>query len=292
MGAILKSKDENIAKNDFKEDGYILLKDIIPKDVSQSAAKWLRGRDQEKLAKTWTDQEPGVPLAVYQCVHQDSSPISKIANDKNMLEIASILMSEKVYIWSSKVNMKAAWCGTVEYYHQDYVYWKDRGYKNINMMTCIVFLDPHSPKNGGLHVFPGSHKKGFIEHQQFININGLSKYTIQPMQLNDLYKECGLKGIEAEPGDVLFFHAGLVHGSSHNITEEPRMIILSQLNTQKNMPINVKKLAKEFNLKRAKIELDEAERRLKWFSNKYEMQLKADDVTFNAPIPDEEKNNN
>ena len=51
-----------------------------------------------------------------------------------MLDFASILMGDETYIWASKVNMKAAWCGN-EYYHQDLVYWKDRGYPK---MKCLV----------------------------------------------------------------------------------------------------------------------------------------------------------
>ena len=125
-------------------------------------------------------------------------------------------------------------------------------------------------------------------HEPFININGLAKYMIPPRKLDALYKEHGLEVINAKVGDVLFFHTSLIHGSSHNISPNSRMIILSQLNTVGNEPKEVNKNARVFNLDRARRELDEAKRRMEWFQNKYESQNNSEDLTFSAPIPKEE----
>ena len=139
------------------------------------------------------------------------------------------------------------------------------------------------------HVFPGTHKLGFIKHEPFININGLAKFMISPKNLDKFKKKFGVKVVEAEPGDVLFFHASLVHGSGHNISSDGRMVILSQLNTKNNLPKNVNKKAILFNLSRAKKEYKEAKRRMKWFKKKYITQLKSNKLTFHAPIVKEEK---
>jgi ectoine hydroxylase len=275
----------------FEEDGYVLVKNVFAKENAQKTAQWLRSQDLPKLAKSWTDQEPGVELAVYQNIHTDGSPVSTLSANTELLDLAGQLMGDKVYIWSSKVNLKAAWCGTAEYYHQDFVYWKDRGYEHMNMLSCMIFLDPHGVDNAGLSVLPGTHRLGFVDHVPFININGLSKFMVPPKTLDGLYKNHGRVTIEAQPGDVLFFHAGLIHGSSHNISEQPRMIILSQLNTQKNKPQNVSENAKAFNLRRAEMEVQEAKRRYEFFKKKYDTQFNSSDsdVTFNSPIPIEEK---
>jgi ectoine hydroxylase len=222
-------------------------------------------------------------------VHTGDHPIAALASDKRLLEMAGELMGAPLYIWASKVNLKAAWCGTVEYYHQDLVYWKDRGYPRDEMLSCMTFLEPHTVRNAALHVVPGSHRLGFIEHMPFININGLSKFMIPPETMDRLYREHGLVAIEAEPGDVLFFHTSLVHGSSHNISPRSRMVILTQLNMVGNEPIDVRSNARQFNLRRAELELREAERRYQWFKRKYEEQLKADEPVFGAPIPEHER---
>jgi ectoine hydroxylase len=277
------------AVKEFRERGFHLLRGFFSEEKAGAAAQWLKAQNHEKLAKTWTEQEPAVPLAVLTRIHTDETPIAELATDERMLKIAAELIGDDVYIWASKVNLKAAWCGTVEYYHQDLVYWKDRGYPKDEMLSCMIFLEPHGPENGGLNIFPGSHAKGFIEHQPFININGLAKYMVPPEKLNELKDRHGFESIKANPGDVLFFHTSLVHGSSHNSSPQSRMIILSQLNTVGNEPGEVKKNARDFNLRRSKMEMDEAQRRLTWFKKKYEDQKAAtDDVTFCAPIPDEE----
>jgi ectoine hydroxylase len=273
----------------FRREGYYLHRGLFPRAQAEEAAAWLRAQDGEKLAKSWTEQEPAVPLAVFSVIHKADHPISVMANDRAMLAMAGELMGDEVYIWASKVNLKAAWCGTAEYYHQDLVYWKDRGYPRDEMLSCMVVLDPHTLRNAALHVLPGTHRLGFIEHQPFININGLAKYMVPPATLDRLHREHGLLAIEAEPGDVLFFHTSLVHGSAHNISPHPRMIILSQLNTVGNEPREVSTNARDFNLRRAESELREAERRLAWFKKKYEDQLHSAELTFAAPIPEQER---
>lgn len=284
----LNKLTEEDTKNFFIKNGYVLVKDFFDKTNCINAASWLKNQNHEELAKSWTEKEPGVSLAVYSVVHNKNTPISDLCSNKNLLKFASYLMDDDVYIWSSKVNLKAAWCGTAEYYHQDLVYWKDRGYPKDEMLSAMIFLEDHNINNAALHVLPGTHKKGFIDHEPFININGLAKYMIPPRKLDALYKEHGLEVINAKVGDVLFFHTSLIHGSSHNISPNSRMIILSQLNTVGNEPKEVNKNARLFNLDRARRELDEAKRRMEWFSNKYESQNNSEDLTFSAPIPKEE----
>lgn len=276
-------------KREYGKNGFVLMKNFLPKTQCKKALNWLNSQDKKKLSKSWTEKEPGVDLAVYFVIHKGNSTLAKIANNKKVLDLAKHLVNDDVYIYSSKVNLKAPWCGAVEYFHQDLVYWKDRGYPRNDMLSAMVFLEKHNEKTAPLKIFPKSHKLGFIKHEPFINVNGLAKFMIGPKQLNKLDKKYGVHTINAEPGDVLFFHMASVHGSSHNISGDSRTVVLSQINTHKNIPVNVEKNSKKFNLSRAKRELDEAKRRLIWFKNKYHNQLKSKKLTFSAPISRIEK---
>jgi len=273
----------------YRRDGYYIHRGFFDRKEAESAGAWLKAQDHAALAKSWTEQEPGVPLAVFSGVHAGDHPVAGLARHQRMLDMAGELMGEATYIWASKVNVKAAWCGTAEYYHQDLVYWKDRGYPRNDMLSAMILLDSHAMRNAALHVVPGSHREGFIEHMPFVNINGLAKYMVPPATMDRLYREHGLLTVEGEPGDVMFFHAALVHGSSHNISPHSRMIILSQLNTVGNEPVDVLSNAREFNLRRAEFERREAERRLEWFTRKHEDQRQSAEPTFTAPIPEEER---
>ena len=53
--------------------------------------------------------------------------------------------------------------------------------------------------------------------------------------------------------------------------------------------ISLSKKFKAFNLLRAKKEIDEAKKRYEFYKNKYEKQLKSNDIIFNIPLPKEEK---
>ena len=114
---------------------------------------------------------------------------------------------------------------------------------------------------------------------------------IRQKKVDKLNKKYKLVDINVQPGDILFFHSSIVHGSSHNSSPKSRSIILSQLNTFSNLPKSVQTNAIKFNLKRSKIEYLEAKRRFKWFTNKYLNQKKSNKITFSAPIPIEEKQN-
>ena len=275
-------------KKKFDKYGFTVVKNFFSKIECEKAVIWLKKQNHKKLCKSWTEKEPFVQLAVYYAIHNYKTPISKLAKDRRLLKFAGDLINNDVYIWSSKVNLKSAWYGTAEYYHQDMIYWKDRGYKKNEMLSAMIILEPHKKENSALHVFPGTHKKGLIDHEVFTNINGLAKFSINSKNLNKIYSEHGLKAIEANPGDVVFFHASLVHGSSHNISNKSRMIILSQLNSVKNKPKNVTQSSIKFNLNRAKIELIEAKRKFLWYRSKYKKQKKSSKITFSAPIVKEE----
>ena len=262
---------------------------MFNKESISKAVNWLQAQKPEALIKTWTDQEPAVPLSVYGDVHQDKNPVSHIANDPKIIEMAEKLINKKTYIRASKVNLKAPWCGTVEYYHQDLIYWKERGYLKDEMLSCMVLLQKHDLRNAALHVFPGTHTRGLIPHQPFININGLAKRMVSPEKLDELNKVHGVVAIEGDPGDALFFHAGLVHGSSHNISPDGRMALFVQLNTAENKPQDTFSNVKQFNIKRAKEEVEEASRRLQFFKEKLERQVKSDDPEFCPPVPETEK---
>jgi ectoine hydroxylase len=287
---IMKTDNQkNFDINHFNDHGFLFCPKLFDTKAVEDAATWMKSECGEARAKSWTEQEPGVPLAVYSVAHDGDNPVSKILQDEKIFDIASIIMGQKTYLWASKVNIKAPWCGTAEYYHQDIVYWKDRGYPRDEMVSCMIFLENHNINNAALNIIPGTHKYGYIDHEPFININGLSKRMIPPIELNQLHEKHGLIIIDAKPGDALFFHTSLVHGSSHNISPHGRMVVLAQMNTVGNEPNEVLTNAREFNLSRAKMEYEEATRRLKYFKEKYEEQLSSRVLTFSAPIPKEEK---
>ena len=274
--------------NFFKKNGFFLYRNFFKKSEIRLAKNWMLRQQPKKVLKSWTETEPAVKIAVYSVLNEKKTPVSILSQNKKMLDVASSLIEDEVYVWHSKINFKKAWGGTVEYFHQDRVYWQDRGYPSDRMLSCMIMMDDHNFENAGLQVFSGTHKLRFINHQSFININSLAKFMIPPSKLSQLEKKHKKIQIEGRAGDVLFFHSSLIHGSNHNTSSKDRMIILSQLNTKNNLPKDVNKNAIKFNLYRSKLELEEAKRRYAWFKRKYNKQKNKNKIIFFAPVPKDE----
>ena len=278
---------ENIFK-EYDRVGFHLAKKAIDPEKAQAAANWLRSQNLKKLAKSFMDQSPCDDLAKYQSIHNGDTPIAKIASDPGMLQIASQLAKDEVYIWGSLVNLKNAWYGRVDYYHQEIPYYAPRGYEKATVINCFIFLEKHDITSAPLNIFPGSHKGGALDHVSVFDVNAMHKLVVDPKDLDHAYKKYGHQLVEAEPGDVLYFHTLLIHGSAHNISPHNRMILLTQVNPKRDKPVGSLSKIKEFNLSRTQKEVKEAKRRYEFYKNKYEEQLKSDEIIFNNPLPKEE----
>lgn len=103
--------------------------------------------------------------------------------------------------------------------HQDLVYFGFRPADKI--VAAQTALEPMTRENGCLSVVPGSHDRGLIDHE-----------TLPWEGANAGY--WGAKGVgahpdrvhvELEPGDTLFFHPVLLHGSGRNRSQGFRRAI-------------------------------------------------------------------
>lgn len=277
-------------KKQFNKSGFFLIKNFYDKTEINKSLKTFKLKETKlKKKSTWTEREPGNKLAVYG-IKKNDNYLYKFASSKKLLNHAKILINDDLFVSHAKCNIKQPWSGTVEYFHQDAIYTKSRCNNVKKMVMAMVMMEFHFEENGCLQLFTGSHKLGLLKHDPFININGLSKFTISPEALSKVEKKCKVKKIIAEPGDVLFFHPLIIHGSNHNLSKKGRMIILSQLNALGNELNSVTKNIIKYNTKRAKFEYDNAFTRLKWFEKKYHNQKNSKKIEFIKPTI--KKNNN
>ena len=267
----------------FQVNGYVVIKKLIDRQLAAEAATWLRTQDIHQFKMT--DSEPGNSFSRLLNGHTlEDTPFYTMSKENAIKEVASSLLGEDVHIWGSQVTLKAPWYGSVEYWHQDYPFYIARGYKKPTMLNCTIFLDSHDISNGGLHFFPGSHKEGLIEHIEIFDKAQKHKYTVPSETLDELYVKYGISAVEeGQPGDAVFFHCNLVHGSSHNISRNPRMTFNLMISSDSNKPVGGISELREFNLHRSKMELQEAEKRLNHFKQKHHGQLDSEAIGFNAP---------
>tara|TARA_B100001250_G_scaffold390788_1_gene391062 strand:- start:3292 stop:4083 length:792 start_codon:yes stop_codon:yes gene_type:complete len=262
MGQVIKPYH---IKN-FKKNGYILFKNLINKKDISTIKQNLKTMAKEQNNGRGL-AEPGVKKSLIHSLHKSRS-LKKVVETKQWFNHIpmKLLNTKKIFVWNAKSNLKRKFHGSCEYYHQDFIYWKDFGFKSDNMLNCMIFVDDHSHLNGGLWVFPKSHLKLF-KHESFLNINSLQKYHVPINILEKLNKKNPAIPIEAKAGSVLFFHSRLIHGSAHNISSKERRILLYDISSSENIIDQKNKKISSFNRKeRIKFEKSVLIRRLKSLS--------------------------
>ena len=111
--------------------------------------------------------------------------------------------------------------------HQDYPFFPHRDHSTI--AAWIPLIDT-SRENGALHVVPGSHKLGPIEH-----LGSSEKgFRLNP----DEWSLSKGMPINAKAGDVILFNYLVIHGSNQNKSYERRTSLIYQFNASTDEPLN------------------------------------------------------
>jgi len=137
------------------------------------------------------------------------------------LEISqAILNSPNVILHHSKLFQKPAEKGAPFPMHQDWSYFPS---VKDTMMAGIIHVSNATDEMGCLRVYPGSHRLGRLAEsngQGGLESDTLKDYPIEKATV-----------VEAESGDVLFFHYFTLHGSMPNRSQKIRKTVLAQMHS-------------------------------------------------------------
>ena len=145
--------------------------------------------------------------------------------------MAEQVLGGEVYHYHSKMIMKDAKVGGAWTWHQDYGYWYQNGVLFPDLTSAFIAVDPATRENGCMQVIKGSHKLGRIEHILTDEQAGADLSRVE-----EVLKILPLEYIELEPGDVLYFHANLLHRSDRNNSDKPRWSMICCYNAARNNP--------------------------------------------------------
>ncbi len=198
-------------KNDkkyYNKNGYIVFKSILSQKECEIYIK-----EAHKVCKN--------KITVTSNIYRKSKIFLNLLKHKKILSLADSLLDWRVipigdiFFFSKSKNKKES--GSVP--HQDnYAQRAEYG----AFMACGVYLDEALEDNGALRVFPGSHKLGEIKSKpkpnwvydkkgRIIKANPIGNNTIVPKAFKN--KE---KIVELSKGDIVFFHAHLIHYAKKN----------------------------------------------------------------------------
>jgi phytanoyl-CoA hydroxylase len=153
-----------------------------------------------------------------QNLQQHSAVFTKLLLHPDMLDSLEDLMQGSVVLHHTKAHMKPPKDGSPFPTHQDYHYFP---YKKHSMLAVLIHLDDTDSENGGLGVFPGSHKQG--PQTDASNTAGVHYLDLEKWPLSSAIP------VHAKAGDVPVFSYLLIHGSYPNISDKIRRIFLIQV---------------------------------------------------------------
>ncbi len=228
MAFTIPTADTPIGRQ-FAEDGFYLAKGVFdPSEVVALESDFDRIVAQilasgEDVNARWAGPEMdkmGAANTVVLHTHnvqQYSAVWLQAMLQPTFLGHARDILGPDVILHHSKLFQKPSETGAPFPMHQDYGYFptiKD------SMMAAVIHVSPATDAMGCLRVYPGSHREGRMEGAMGGTDVLLERYPIEKAV-----------PVEAEPGDVLFFHYLTVHGSMPNRSDRVRKTVLVQMHS-------------------------------------------------------------
>jgi len=182
-------------------------------------------RNKEKMLIYDINYTPDGKINTIHCLHKFETLFFDYFNNNTRLKniCKELLNEEDIEIMAIEAFLKPSGVGMASPIHQDNYLWC---LEKPNALTCWVALDEIDGSNGGLKLYPGSHKLGLLNHipsykpgtSQTIDEKEYGKFDINSYINNKL-----------SPGYVQFHHSEMIHGSNENKTNNSRRVITFQV---------------------------------------------------------------
>ncbi|KPI95283.1 Phytanoyl-CoA dioxygenase, peroxisomal [Papilio xuthus] len=218
-------------KKFYKDNGYILIRNPFTaeelEELSTEYDDLFRRKNEAKTESSWvgsdeTNRKSDSPYTVkgIHNLQMHHAVFGKLLyHDKLLDALEDVMDTKNIVLHHTKAHYKPPEKGASYPMHQDYHYFP---YKKDSMVAAFIHLDDSSPENGGLCVFPGSHRLGPLDdvgaretsHFHYVD---QSKFPIEKST-----------PVLARRGDVVVFSYLLVHGSPANLSARARRMLLVQ----------------------------------------------------------------
>ncbi len=208
----------------FAARGWLLKRGLFSREAMAALAVETEGLHERMSAHTpdtahvsWEEGLPADrPQRIRQLMHSEVvSPIlDAMSKSEAMLGVLRHLIGPDIYLFHSKLMMKAAHDGTFTPWHQDWGYWQ-YGSKRPTHINGMLAIDAADAENGAIRFVDGSHTLGAVDHRHF-------ESTSFSIGLDGGIEDRTSTMVEMQPGDVIFFGPLVIHGSGPNRSARDR----------------------------------------------------------------------
>lgn len=215
----------------YQRDGFYLYQNLFSREETQALIRFAQG--DQGMAENTTGRKDAEGNQTKLSLWNDppDNLFGLFSRSPRLVQIASQLLDDEVYHYHSKMMLKEARTGGAWEWHQDYGYWYNYGCLYPQMISCLIALDRADQTNGCLQVIPGTHLLGRMDHGKTGEQTGADLERV-----NAVLQQKSIHFVEAEPGDVLFFHCNLLHRSDANRSDRSRWSLICCYNARSNDP--------------------------------------------------------
>ena len=168
-------------------------------------------------------------------IHRSGTRFDLLARHPRMAGVMQELMEVPMYLYHSKLAFKAAFTGSVQFWHQDYGYWVTSKHPKPLMGSCLLMLDHHTEDNGCMQVLSGSFKEGVVHHEPCSREStGDAQIRIPSAAMKDYAMRWARVKFIGKPGDFAAWHSNTMHASAHNISDKSRHAAIMAYNAVGN----------------------------------------------------------
>ncbi len=190
---------------------------------------WNPGDDQNILCKI--EQPQIASNGIKKLIH--SSEIGKLAAQTLNAKMIQVWWVQLLYKPPADTNISA---NTKVGWHQDWTYWKNDWEAGSELATVWIALSNVNEASGPMKFINGSHQWGEISGGDFFSQSN-SKEDFKLSGDKHWQESLGIM----EPGEMSIHHKLVLHGSSFNISKEPRCSLAIHIRTEKSNLINRKR---------------------------------------------------
>ncbi|GGE13603.1 ectoine hydroxylase [Marinithermofilum abyssi] len=229
---------------EYEKNGFLLLKNFFsPQEVKKMRVELDRlWQENKHNASPEVIREPGSQeiRSIFDA-HRKNELFHDLARDPRITYMIQQLLGSDVYVHQFRINFKPGFKGKEFYWHSDFETWHvEDGMPRMRAVSCSILLTDNHSYNGPLMLVPGSHNYFVSCVGETPEDNYKTSLKKQELGVPDhdslswLVKKGGITTATGPAGSLLLFECNTMHGSSGNISPEPRSNVFFVYNSVEN----------------------------------------------------------
>ena len=140
----------------------------------------------------------------------------QIATSEKLLDEVETLIGPNILLYNTSFVIKEPHSKTHISWHQDLTYW---GFNDDKQVAAWVALSDATEESGCMHMIPGSHKNGRVDHKTTQDQNNLLHHG----QTIENVSEIDAVSVPLKAGEASLHHGWTMHTSYPNLSNDRRI---------------------------------------------------------------------